>query len=272
MRQRSVPRLFVVVPVFNELENVTTLLEAFHDLAARFAEQYHLSFIVVDDGSTDGTARLFETLRADLRMVVLAHDTNRGPGCAFATGFQYLAGELLATDWVVTMEGDNTSRHELIATMMIRAREGYDVVLASPYLYGGGVVNLVPSRLLISHVANAFVKEFLGIHGILTVSSFFRLYRGTVLLTLQSHYGPRIVERAGFESMVELLLKMIYLHLSISEVPLVLDSSRRQGKSKMRILRTVAGYFMLWRHKRRWRQAAARPSAIHAKSLKMLDN
>ena len=80
--------------------------------------------------------------------------------------------------------------------------------------------------------------------------------RGDVLRKLQACYGEHIVERKGFESMVELLLKMIYLRVSISEVPMVLDTSRRIGKSKMRILSTICGYLMLWKDKRRWQQLA----------------
>ena len=53
------------------------------------------------------------------------------------------------------------TRHELLRRMFHRAEEGYDVVLASPYMYGGGIVNTSPLRVFLSHVANAFVKELL---------------------------------------------------------------------------------------------------------------
>ncbi len=61
------------------------------------------------------------------------------------------------------MEGDNTSRHELLQQMFTRSGEGYDVILASPYMYGGGITNTSTYRVIISHVANAFVKEFIGL-------------------------------------------------------------------------------------------------------------
>jgi dolichol-phosphate mannosyltransferase len=140
--------------------------------------------------------------------------------------------------------------------MFKRAEEGYDVVLASPYMYGGGITNTSALRVFISHIANAFVKEFLGVHGIITVSSFFRLHRGSVLLKLQTYYGPRVVERRGFESMIEALLKMMYLKTTISEVPMLLDTNLRVGKSKMKIMRTVLGYLALARRLGAWRTAA----------------
>ncbi|MDP7097121.1 MAG: hypothetical protein QF511_01130, partial [Rhodospirillales bacterium] len=61
------------------------------------------------------------------------------------------------------------------------------------------------------------------------------------------------VERAGFESMVEMLVKMVHLKMAISEVPMVLDTTLRAGKSKMKVMKTVIGYLSLYRLKGRWR-------------------
>jgi hypothetical protein len=84
------------------------------------------------------------------------------------------------------------------------------------------------------------------------VSSFFRLYRARTLLRMQQVFGPGIVERRGFESMVEMVMKMTMLGITISEVAMVLDSSRRKGKSKMKLARTIMGYLALWRYKQGW--------------------
>ncbi|MBT5055538.1 MAG: hypothetical protein HOM68_03260, partial [Gemmatimonadetes bacterium] len=158
-------------------------------------------------------------------------------------------------DWVATMEGDNTSRHELLAQMLTRSDEGYDVILASPYMYGGGITNAPTHRVLLSHIANGFAKEFLGCHGLITVSSFFRLYRGSALRTLMNRYGSGIIESSGFECMLEMVMKMVHLKMAVSEVPMVLDTSARVGKSKMKLLRTIRGYLGLYRKRRRWSAA-----------------
>lgn len=155
-------------------------------------------------------------------------------------------------DWVITMEGDNTSRHELIKQMLVRANEGFDAVFASPYMYGGGITQTSFIRKLLSSGANLVVKDLLDIQGILTVSSFFRLYRASTLMRMQRVFGPGIVERRGFESMVEMVMKMAMLRITISEVAMVLDSSRRKGKSKMKLMRTIMGYLALWRDKQGW--------------------
>jgi dolichol-phosphate mannosyltransferase len=161
-------------------------------------------------------------------------------------------------DWVITMEGDNTSRHELIRQMFTRAGEGFDVVFASPYMYGGGFTQTSFLRRLLSSGANLVVKDLLEIQGILTVSSFFRLYRATTLMRMQRVFGAGILERTGFESMVEMVMKMTMLRITISEVAMLLDSSRRKGKSKMKLMRTILGYLALWQCKRGWLEQLAR--------------
>ena len=245
-------QLFVLVPVYNEAPNMPTLCEAFRQLRGEFGSRFALRFLLVDDGSSDQTVAAARAAAPDLDLEVLAHERNRGPGAAFATGFAHLAGRMGESDWVITMEGDNTSRHGLIRQMLTRAGEGFDAVFASPYMYGGGFAQTSFLRRLLSSGANLVVKDLLEIQGILTVSSFFRLYRGPALARLQAVFGPGIVERAGFESMVEMVMKMVMLRVSISEVAMRLDSSLRKGKSKMKIVRTIFGYLALWRFKAAW--------------------
>ncbi len=244
--------LYVIVPVYNESENLEELIKSFKVMEEEYKNIHNACFILVDDGSTDNTGVIAEKLASGLNLVVLKHEENKGPGKAFAAAFEYLSEKIEDHDWVVTMEGDNTSRYETFRQMFTRTEEGYDVVLASPYMYGGGIVNTSTMRMLLSHIANAFVKEFLGLHGIITMSSFFRLYKGSVLRKLQSCYGTQVVECAGFECMIELLIKLVHLQTTISEVPMLLDTSIRKGKSKMKIFRTIRGYLTLGIIKKRW--------------------
>jgi dolichol-phosphate mannosyltransferase len=248
------PCLYAVVPVFNEYDNMERLIASFCRLDAEFGSRFRLRIVLADDGSTDGTASRAQDLAANLDLNVLSSPSNQGPGAAFGNAFEFLASHLQPNDWVVTMEGDNTSRAELLGQMLRRADEGYDVVLASPYMYGGGIAHTTPMRVFMSHMANAFVKELLGAHGFLTVSSFFRLFRGDVVTRLQTAYGPRIVERPGFECMVELLLKMVYLETRITEVPMLLDTSLRAGVSKLKVVRTMRGYLSLFGRLRQWKK------------------
>jgi dolichol-phosphate mannosyltransferase len=253
-----VATLHVLMPALDEAPNLPQVLADLRAARERLAGRFEVALVLVDDGSTDGTGEVARAEAGALPLAVLRHERTRGPGCAFATGFGHLAPALLDDDFVLTLEADNTSRIEILEAMLHRIAEGYDVVFASPYMYGGGIEQTNAGRVALSHVANAFVKEFLGIHGLLTVSSFYRLYRGDALRRLQAHFGPGVIERAGFECMVELALKLVYLDMRISEVPMVLDTSRRIGKSKMRIVRTGRGYLALFRRKAEWQRLAER--------------
>ena len=80
--------------------------------------------------------------------------------------------------------------------------------------------------------------------------------RGGAILELQAAFGPRIIERSGFEGVVEALKKIMLLELTVSEVPMRLDSSLRVGRSKMKLFKTIRGYFSLLPRARRWDRAA----------------
>ena len=254
--------IHVVVPVLNEAPNLPRLTAAFRDLQEEFSGQYKLHFLLVDDGSSDDTVEVARRLSQNLHLTILQHNVNQGPGRAFATAYAHLAASLQDGDWVATMEGDNTSNHELIKQMLTRANEGYDVILASPYAYGGGIENTNVLRMFLSHGANAFIKGGLGISGIHTMSSFFRLHRGTTIRRLQRLYGPEVIEHSGFDGVIEMLMKMVNLRVTISEVPMVLDTSQRIGKSKMKVLKTMLSYLTLFRDRKRWRRIGRSESAL----------
>lgn len=244
--------IFILVPVLNEEGNVSRLIEDWHSLTKELVE-YQCNFVVIDDGSTDETVAMFRSQNKGLSIEIISHDKNYGPGFAFATGFEFLSSKMRDSDIIITIEGDNTSRVELIRTMIERMqRENVDVVLASPYAYGGTIINTSFHRMFLSHIANGLVKTVLGIHGIHTMSSFFRVYRASVITKLQSQFGVRIIERNGFECMIELLKKIILLECSVSEIPMKLDTSRRVGKSKMKVLRTIRGYVQLFFIGKKW--------------------
>jgi dolichol-phosphate mannosyltransferase len=255
----SKSQLFFVVPVYNEAGNLKRLFSSFQKLAEEFSNLFCVKILLVDDGSKDGTADLAMSLAGNLDLIVLKQEQNMGPGKAFARAFEYLATQYQDTDLVVTMEGDNTSRLELINQMMHRLEEGFDTIFASPYMYGGRILNTSTWRVLLSAIANFFVKELLGINGIMTVSSFFRLYRAKFLKKMQAIYGPEIVERHGFECMTEMTMKMANIRASISEVAMVLDTSARVGKSRMKVWRTIKGYFALYSLREKWLKMAKTP-------------
>jgi dolichol-phosphate mannosyltransferase len=98
----------------------------------------------------------------------------------------------------------------------------------------------------LSHIANGLMKKALGLSGLATLSSFYRVYQVRALRALRDRYGDAgFITTRGFECMVEILYRAAQLRLPISEVPMVLDGSRRVGKSKMRVMRTSLAYLRL---------------------------
>jgi dolichol-phosphate mannosyltransferase len=237
--------IHVVVPAYNEAGNIGAAIEGIRERVESLGLPHRI--VVVDDGSTDGTAEICRGLTEPARPVeVLVHPRNLGPGAAFRTGFLHVLHGADPLDVVLTLEGDTTSDPSILLRMLHRVwEEGDHIVLASCYLYGGGIKGTRVHRVALSHVANGLMKKSLGLSGLATLSSFYRLYQVSALQALWRHYGDRLVTSRGFECMVEILYRAARLGLRISEVPMVLDGSRRAGRSKMRVLRTSLGYLRL---------------------------
>ena len=249
-------KLHILMPVLNEEGNITRLLRGLEEFGKKIDGELSCRIILVDDGSSDGTMNALDNFDSGLDITVLRHKQNLGPGAAFATAFEYLRKRLNPSDWVVTMESDNTSSLQTLEQMLVRRKEGYECVLASPYSYGGGFVHTSVIRVAISHLGNTLVKIMFKLRGINTFSSFFRLYNANLMDRLYRSFGSRIVDSTGFECMVELLYKMVLVGARISEVEMKVDWSQREGKSKMRVIKTTRGYLRVMLKRTPWKTMA----------------
>ncbi|MFC1667537.1 glycosyltransferase family 2 protein [Candidatus Omnitrophota bacterium] len=237
--------LYIAIPVFNERENIKDLFNSLDRLREKLSSAYSsIEIVIVDDGSNDNTVRLIEANKS-LKLTLLRHEKNIGPGASFGTAFEYLSSRINSEDWVVTMEGDNTSRLNVLEHMLMRKNEGYDVVLASPFIYGGSFENIPWFRIFVSNVLVVLIKIIMDLHGILVFSSFFRIYGGGIVLKMQRRFGKRIIESSGFEHALELIAKLVIVGARISEVEMNLNWENRKGKSKMRFFKTILGYLKI---------------------------
>jgi dolichol-phosphate mannosyltransferase len=117
---------------------------------------------------------------------------------------------------------------------------GYDLVLASVYAQGGGFDKTSFFRRLVSSVAN-LVFRFLFKLKILTLSSFYRVYHVSLLRKIKEKNTPIIAEK-GFICMLEILVKAVECDANVIEVPMILHSQKRVGKSKLKFLKTMLAY------------------------------
>lgn len=112
----------VVIPVFNERENVTILFESTKGVFDKLKKSYEIIFI--DDGSTDGTREILRELSSKytfLRLILFRR--NFGQSAAMAAGFRASRGSI-----VITMDGDLQNDPEDIPILLKKLEEGYDVV------------------------------------------------------------------------------------------------------------------------------------------------
>ena len=149
------PRVLVVVPTYDEVENIEPILERLH---AALPDAHAL---VVDDGSPDGTGELAEKLAAlDPRVNVLRRTTKSGLGPAYVAGFRW--GRARGYDVLVEMDADGSHAPEQLPRLLA-ALEDADLVLGSRYVPGGRVVNWPAHREWLSRGGNLYSRIALGV-------------------------------------------------------------------------------------------------------------
>jgi dolichol-phosphate mannosyltransferase len=233
---RDEPTVFVV-PAYNEEENLPRL---FTELARRPEVRRPSSrVLVVDDGSEDGTPELVASYRGPLAVELIRLERNQGPGAAFRAGFRAALDRCGERGLVVTLEADSTGDLSALPEMLDRARSSADLVLAAWVME-----NVSFRRRFLSEGAGLVVRVLLGLKA-RTVSSFFRVYRAEALQTGFDRFGDDLIREQGFACKAELLAKLTGLGARVEEVPVALDTSKRVGKSKMPVARTMAAYWRM---------------------------
>jgi dolichol-phosphate mannosyltransferase len=256
--------IYVLLPAFNEEQNLRAEVVGI-DGACRGAGIV-CEILVVDDGSTDGTADLARSLGGQYPVRLLSHERNRGLGAALRTGIADLVERAEADDCVVTKDADNSQAPELLGALSRRIAEGADVVIASRFQPGGREVGLALYRRLLSRAAGLVFRVLCPVPGVRDFTCGYRAFRAGVLACAWRHYAPSggLIERGDFSATAELLLKTAALTDRIAEVPLVLRYDLKAGRSKMRVWRAVRGNLAVARAVRRQRlreQAARLPAA-----------
>jgi dolichol-phosphate mannosyltransferase len=228
-----------VIPAYNEAENVPRLLA---DLAPR-ARALGARVIVVDDGSTDGTAEAVRAHAQDMHLAIVRHPVNLGLGAAINSGIRAALGEASDDDAVVTLEADTTSNLDDLPEMLALFERGYDLVLASVYAPGGQLLGVSRHRIAMSKAVSNTFRVLGGLRDMHTLSSLYRVYRAGTLRRAAETYGYLLVREPGFAANVELLLKLYAANARIAEVPTTNDWSTRKGSSKMKLKPTALAYF-----------------------------
>ena len=223
--------LSVVIPMFNEAENARATLNQVEEAMVSFQGTYEI--VAVNDGSTDDT--LLELKRAaekNGRVEIVTYSKNFGRGRALREGFKKARGEI-----VVSIDADLSYDPHYILDFVkaLQTEQDVDLVLASPYMPGGGVENVPFLRLWISRLGNRVLRLAMP-NRIYTSTGIFRAYRKKVLDSLE-------IESDGKEIHLEILSKALALGYRVKESPAIL-TSRKKGKSKFKFKKTAVSHLV----------------------------
>ena len=236
-------RVMVVIPTYNEAENVRPLTRALFDLALA-----DLHVLIVDDASPDGTGAVADQLQAEYpgRLHVIHRPDKLGLGTAYVTGFRYALDH--GAQYIVQMDAD-FSHSPAYVPQLLRPLDCYDVVVGSRYVRGGRLDERWSWwRHLLSWWANAvYTRLILGIH-VRDATAGFKAWRRA---TLEGIDLSRI-RSSGYVFQVEMAYVTEKLGYRALEVPIYFED-RRIGRSKMSVPVKLEAAWRVWELRRRHR-------------------
>ena len=227
-------RALVIVPTYNERENIARLIDTV------LAQDPRLEVLVVDDGSPDGTGDIVDGI-AQLNPRVHLHRRPRklGLGTAYIAGFKWA----LERDYAYVFEMDADFSHDPAhLPEFLRAIESADLVLGSRYRDGKvTVVNWPIKRLLLSYYANVYAR-FATRLPVWDATGGFKCFRRKVLEAIDLD----AVRSNGYAFQIEMSLRAWRKGFRITEIPIVFVD-RTEGQSKMSKAIVREAIWMVWR-------------------------
>ncbi len=213
-------KIMVMVPTFNERENLAPLIEQI------LALPLNLEIVIVDDNSPDGTGQIADELaRRDQRVHVVHRYHERGRASAGIAGFKY-ALACPDVELIIEMDADFSHDPQDIPRLVAAVEDRYDVAIGSRYVDGGRQINCTPRNVLLSRIINAVNRHLLRI-GVRDSSGGYKCYRRHVLATIDlNNYVAR-----EFSVGVETLLKCKSHGFRFVEIPITFRN-RARGTSK----------------------------------------
>ncbi|MCX6695517.1 MAG: polyprenol monophosphomannose synthase [Candidatus Altiarchaeota archaeon] len=224
-------KALVVIPTFNEKENITKIV-------AEVLQRSDINVLVVDDNSPDGTGKLADKLAFERpeSVYVLHRTEKKGRGYAGAAGFRWALDH--GYDVILEMDADFSHNPKYLPDFL-KAIEDADVVLGSRQVEGGTEVGRHPLRTLITKMANLYIRIVLGLN-VRDCNSGYRCFRRKVLEDI----NPDKIESHGPGIVQEVLFKAHIRGFRIKEIPIIFEE-RKLGSSKVNHRVLINGYFLV---------------------------
>ncbi len=213
-------RALVVIPTYNESENIERMLRRIHECLP------HAGVLVVDDGSPDGTAELVQKVATELPDVhLLARTAKGGLGSAYRAGFAW--GLERGYEAFVEIDADFSHDPAALPSLLAPLEEGFDVSIGSRYVEGGSIPNWAWHRHLLSRGGNLYASTVLGL-GVADSTAGYRAYSAGILRRLDLER----IRAEGYGFQIEMTYRAKQCGAAVTEVPISFVD-REAGESKM---------------------------------------
>ncbi|NLO70924.1 MAG: polyprenol monophosphomannose synthase [Porphyromonadaceae bacterium] len=216
------PKKLVLIPTYNEKENIESIIRTVFDLEGEFY------ILVIDDGSPDGTAAIVKKLMVEFPERLFIHERTGklGLGTAYIAGFKWALER--DYDYIFEMDADfSHNPDDLIHLYNACEVDGADLAIGSRYITGVNVVNWPIGRVLMSYFASKYVKFITGLK-IADTTAGFKCYRRQVLETIELDK----IRFKGYAFQIEMKFTAYKCGFTLKEVPIIFIN-RRLGTSKM---------------------------------------
>lgn len=211
----------VVIPTYNEAENVEAIIRAVFALDTAF------DLLIVDDNSPDGTANIVRQLQQEFseRLFLEVRAGKAGLGTAYVHGFKWAI--LRKYEYIFEMDADFSHNPADLEKLYESCVKGADVAIGSRYSTGVNVVNWPLSRVLLSYYASVYVRMITGME-IMDATAGFICYRRKVLESVNLDN----IKFVGYAFQIEMKYRAFVNGFNIVEVPIIF-TDRTKGESKM---------------------------------------
>ncbi len=216
------PSKLVIIPTYNELENIQKIIAKVFSLDGDF----HI--LIVDDGSPDGTAEIVKSLQPKYsgRLHIEERSGKLGLGTAYIHGFKW--GLQHNYEFLFEMDADfSHNPDDLIKLYEACENDGGDVAIGSRYKTGVNVVNWPMGRVLMSYYASVYVRFITGMP-FRDSTAGFKCYRAKVLQTINLDN----IKFKGYAFQIEMKFRAWKLGFNVVEIPIIF-TDRQEGTSKM---------------------------------------
>ncbi|PZR08395.1 MAG: dolichyl-phosphate beta-D-mannosyltransferase [Archangium gephyra] len=224
----------VIIPTYNELENLGPITEAVLKVDPR------VDILVCDDNSPDGTGKLADELAAkNERIRVLHREKKEGLGRAYIAAFKWALKENY--QYIIEMDADFSHDPRFLPKLIDTAVNEADLALGSRYVEGGGTVNWGVSRQIISKGGSLYARSILGVK-VRDLTGGFKCFNRRVLEAIDLD----TVQSSGYGFQIELTYRTLKKGFTVKEIPIVFED-RRVGQSKMSRKIFLEAASMVWK-------------------------